>query len=56
MGEHRGVAEPYIILGECVGEAIYDSPEDGDKAKGAHPKISPLAPKDARPDKEPDSN
>jgi hypothetical protein len=56
MGGHRGVPEPYIILEECVGEAIYDSPEDEDKDKGASPKSSPPSPKDARPDKKSGSN
>ena len=56
MGGHRGVPEPYIILEECVGEAIYDSPEDGDGPKGESPIKSPPSPKDTRPDKKPDSN
>jgi hypothetical protein len=56
MGGHRGVPEPYIILEECVGEAIYDSPEDGDKTKGESPRTSPPPPKDVRPDKNPGPN
>ena len=53
MGGHRGVPEPYIILEECVGEAIYDAPEDGDNAMGQSPEVPPLPPKDARQDDAP---
>jgi hypothetical protein len=55
MGGHRGVPEPYIILEECVGEAIYDSPEDGENAKGQSPELPTPPPKDARQDKKPGS-
>jgi len=51
MEGHQGVPEPYIVLEECVGEAIYDSPEDSESATGHSPEIPPLPLKDASEDK-----
>ncbi len=42
MERHQGVPEPYIILDEIVGDAIYDPPNvAGDQAKDRAPQNSP---------------